>query len=102
VFGGTPGAETVTPVPVRHLAGRVTGLCALGDAFVAASVHGDLADNTREWPGVLTDLHDWQPLAYAVDPTPGAGDGVDVRLCGGRPFRGGRVRDLEHEDRGGP
>jgi len=81
VFGGTPGAETVTPVPVRHLAGHITGLCALGDAFVAASVHGDLADNTREWPGALTDLHDWQPLAYAVDPTPGAGDGVDVRYA---------------------
>jgi hypothetical protein len=78
VFGGTPGAETVTPVPVRHLSGRITGLTALGDAFVAASLHGDLADNTGEWLGTLTNGHEWQPLAYAVDPTPGAGDGVDV------------------------
>ena len=27
---------------------------------------------------MLTSGHEWQPLAYAVDPTPGAGDGVDV------------------------
>ena len=77
-FSGTPGAETVTAGAVRHLNGAITGISALGGAFVAASLGGDLTDQVSTSSAVLTAGHVWQPIAYASDLTPGAGDGVDV------------------------
>jgi len=67
-FSGSPGSETASATSVRTLTGEVTGLAALGDAYVAATRGGDLADQDNLWPGSLTAEHDWQPLPYAVKP----------------------------------
>lgn len=71
-FSGTPGSETVTPVVARTLVGRITGLVAMGDTYVAASSGGDLATAADQKDGVLTQGHDWQPLAFVLDRDPKA------------------------------
>lgn len=76
VFSGTPGDEVATPVLVRTLNGRVTGLTAYGDHFAAASLGGDLASDVAVRPAALTAGHAWQPLSYAVKQA-----GVCIDVC---------------------
>jgi len=66
VFGGLPGAETVTPVPLRTLTGRVTGLAAHGDAYFAASDGGELAVAGDSRPGIAPVGHALQPLVLGI------------------------------------
>ncbi|MEP7027830.1 MAG: T9SS type A sorting domain-containing protein, partial [Candidatus Eisenbacteria bacterium] len=66
VFTGTPGAETVTPVLVRTIAGRVTGLAVSGEAFYAGSDAGEVGYPGGVVSGVAPAGHALQPLLYTV------------------------------------
>ena len=66
VFSGSPGAETVTPVPLRTLSGRVTGLAAYGDSYFAGSDGGELAAAGDSRPAIAPAGHALQPLVFTA------------------------------------
>ena len=66
-FSGTPGSEIATPVVMRTMRGRVTGLSASGVSCVAASDQGDLGlDDGSPALAIAPVGHALQPIGFTI------------------------------------